>query len=68
MNDPELSPLELKNKWLRERIAFLEQENAHLTGEASLYLGNWVAAQELASWRTVEVLCKQGPLTRRVAG
>lgn len=41
---------------LRLRILELEKENEKLRAEASLYLGNWIAAQDLASWRQVLVL------------
>jgi len=58
-----LTRLELENRELRRSLAVLERENARLTRESAHYLGKWIAAQELAAWRTVEVLCKQGPLT-----
>jgi hypothetical protein len=40
------------------RILELERENEKLRQESALYLGNWVAAQELASWRQVLMFVK----------
>jgi len=44
---------------LRARVAFLERENKRLTQEVGEYLGNWIAAQDLASWRQVLMLIKE---------
>jgi hypothetical protein len=41
---------------LRLRVLELEEENEKLRAEASRYLGKWVAAQDLASWRQVLML------------
>jgi hypothetical protein len=38
---------------LKLQIIELEEENEKLRAEASLYLGKWIAAQDLASWRQV---------------
>lgn len=41
---------------LRLRILELEKENEELRKEASRYLGKWISAQDLASWRQVVML------------
>jgi hypothetical protein len=46
-------------KKLRLRIAELERENDKLRKESSEYLSNWIAAQDLASWRQVLMLVKE---------
>ena len=38
---------------LKLQIIELEEENEKLRAEASRYLGKWIAAQDLASWRQV---------------
>jgi len=43
---------------LKLRIFELERENEKLRQESAEYLGNWIAAQDLASWRQVLMLVK----------
>ena len=45
-------------KQLRIRLLELERENEKLHSEVSLYLGKWVSALDLASFRQVLMLAK----------
>jgi hypothetical protein len=48
--------LEEENEWLQARIRKLECQNETLRKESNQYLSNWVAAQDLASVRQVQLL------------